>query len=334
MRLYLYIDHTCTIMYFIDSNRASAVLYNWLLSNKIKGKVLMAANICETVPATYYKCGIDVSFCDIEEETLSPNKDEILKLLNVNNDVNILHYNHTYGAELTADDDFLNYIHHNFSNLIIIEDKCLSIPDVRTPINKKNVDLILYSTGHTKVINLGYGGYGITKEKWKYCDFSTKYNSVYETDFDNHIKYCHANESKVNKEIITSNWINTDSSLLPKNYLLNIEEAIPTHLCHKDKINSIYNKYLKRISLGDLYNNWRYNIVVKNQKECLSALFANGLYASNHYKSLGSGYFLDLEFPNCDYIYNHVINLFNDFCYTIEQAERTAKLLYSLAKPL
>ncbi len=55
-------------MITVANYRACGILYNFLKSNSISGKVLMPANICETVPATYLKAGLDIEFFDISNK--------------------------------------------------------------------------------------------------------------------------------------------------------------------------------------------------------------------------------------------------------------------------
>ena len=44
-------------MYTVIGKRASSILYSWLTSNQIQREVIIPANICESVPATYLKAG-------------------------------------------------------------------------------------------------------------------------------------------------------------------------------------------------------------------------------------------------------------------------------------
>jgi hypothetical protein len=71
---------------------------------------------------------------------------------------------------------------------------------------------------------------------------------------------------------------------------------------------------------------WRFNLRLAHKEAVLGRIFEAGLFASSHYQSLvgimgeGTGtHASDLDM--------HVLNLFNDHHYTIEMAERTARII-------
>lgn len=91
---------------------------------------------------------------------------------------------------------------------------------------------------------------------------------------------------------------------------------------HRERLNKIYRENLPQcLQLEEKFQHWRFNILVENKEEVLKAIFENGLFASGHYKSQAPGC------PNAQYLYEHVINLFNDFYYTEEKAIRTCKII-------
>ena len=94
----------------IRGSRASAILYNFLLSNDVKGKALIPANICETVPAAYLKAGVDICFCDIDFGTWLPDEKQIWAIIEENPDITVMHYNRTYGCEANRE-RFFHEIH-------------------------------------------------------------------------------------------------------------------------------------------------------------------------------------------------------------------------------
>ena len=313
----------------IFGSRASSILYNWLISNDVSGEVLMAANICETVPGTYYKAGIKLNFCDIDFKTFQPDSQQIEDYLTRNRKINILHYNHTYGCIMPNEKEFLKSLKEKFPNLIIIEDRCLSIPDLEIP--EVESHLVLYSTGNTKFINIGFGGFAFTSDEWKYEHEQVCFLEKDLLAFENHVRCCHNNALSIDYSIIGSNWISPDLVMDDGEYFKKIKIEYEKSLVHKMKINEIYNNFLTFCSMGNEYQNWRYNILVKNKEYCVRKLFENGLFASSHYKSLGSGYFTQQKYSVCDWLESHVINLFNDFCYDADKAYNTAMLLCDIA---
>ena len=86
----------------------------------------------------------------------------------------VLHYNHTYGAVLEQDNCFITKIRTNYPDTIIVDDRCLCIPALE--ITKGDADLYLFSTGNTKVVDVGFGGFAFMQDRWQYRIMDTSYN--------------------------------------------------------------------------------------------------------------------------------------------------------------
>lgn len=306
--------------------RACGVLYNILKANEIKGKVLMPANICETVPATYTKAGIECIFCDISEKDWQIDKKQALGYIRDNN-ITVLHYNHTYGYICHEDDEFIKMVKKNFDNIFIVDDRCLCFPEVDKVNN--DADLVLFSTGKLKCVDMGTGGIGVIADECDYDVFFMEYSEDDEVKFENHMKQCRKNNSHVDKDILLTNWLNTEE--------LNIEYSEIRDMMrkakeHKSKLNDVYSELPG--CMQEDYCKWRYQLLLYNASECREALFQAGLFCSSHYKSLGNGFFTEKRMPVCEYLEKHIVNLFNDFYYTLDQAQKTKQILDKLANPV
>jgi len=150
-------------------------------------------------------------------------------------------------------------------------------------------------------------------------------------EFDRHIKECHSENLPINKEIILSNWLEITNGLR-KDYFDTIKKVAIKSREHKKMLNEIYSNIQGSLPLD--YCSWRYQLLLENAQECIKALFDNGLFCSNHYKSLGNGYFDDVYTPNAVYLESHIVNLFNDFRFSCEQAIRTTEILKQIAIPI
>ena len=64
--------------------RASVILYNFLVDIPRKNTFLLPANVCPIVPAVYLKAGVSFEFVDINLETLEMNPRVILSKLKKN----------------------------------------------------------------------------------------------------------------------------------------------------------------------------------------------------------------------------------------------------------
>lgn len=310
--------------------RACGILYNFLKANSITGKVLIPANICETVPATYMKAGMDIAFFDISKKDFMPDIYLLYNILQNDKTVTVLHYNHTYGyLDRDSNKQLFCSIKNRFPKIIIVDDRCLCKPSIND--TDCFADLCMYSTGNVKYVDIGYGGFAHVGDGFNYVDFPLVYNKQAEIEFDKHIKQSHAEHCSVDKHIMLGAWLNNsgiDSEILNSEVkkLLNETES------HKSKINQIYS--VLRGKLSEKYNDWRFQILVENQEECLRAIFDNGLFASKHYMSLGNDYFDSTKTPNAEWLEAHVINLFNDFRFSIEQARQLVDVLNSVMVPI
>lgn len=271
-------------MRLVHAYRACKLLYDFIVSNDIVGKVLLPANVCSDVVETITEAGAMPEFVDIDKSTLCMDEQEALKGVSYSK---ALLFVHTYGVESDYESFFRRAKDAN-PEIAIIDDKCLCWPDLNTDFSTE-ADLVLYSTGAKKQLDLGGGGYGLLK--------------------------CSRIDSKRG---------------FGNSVLLNNEDPVGCQsidhyhhvLSHRNTISKIYGTNLpSSIQLPKQFQKWRFNIVVNNKEDVLKALFANGLYASGHYKPLKD------NCPNAKWLYDHIVNLFEDGYYTEEQAIKTCKVI-------
>jgi hypothetical protein len=129
---------------------------------------------------------------------------------------------------------------------------------------------------------------------------------------------------------LKSNWLEISDEY--PDYYERVSEKMETTKEHKERINSIYSCIPGSMDIS--YCDWRYQLLIENAEECKRALFSQNLFCSSHYKSLGDGYFDDTQTPNCEYLEAHILNLFNDFRFTEDQAKRATEILCGIAKPV
>lgn len=273
-------------MIFTSAHRASKVLYDYLKSVSISNKPwILPANICDCVPQTFAEAGVLIEYVDIEQNTWCINQQQTLQHLETGNYAGVL-YVHSYGVEDTPH-DFFRKIKNINSDIYIVDDRCLCLPQLQ--MNDTIADLILFSTGAKKQVNLNGGGYSLGNQTISRCD--VRGDSFLSGD----------------------DWIYDFDSL-------EIQKA--KAVIHRERLNKIYRENLpKCLQLEEKYQHWRFNIMVENKDEILKALFDNGLFASGHYKSQSD------NCSTAKYLSEHVINLFNDFYYTEEKVIRTCEII-------
>lgn len=196
---------------------------------------------------------------------------------------------HTYGVE-TDFAPFYRQLRAANPDILIVDDRCLCMPSFEP--NTYDADLVLYSFSEKKQVNLGKGSMAYVSEHVRYEECSIPAQSF----------------------LTKEKWNLNEGEVLA---------AMDAAIAHKEKLNAIYKKKLpKEIQLPGAYQHWRFNILVQNKEEILKALFDAGLFASSHYKALS-----EESAPIATNLSAHVINLFNDFYYTEEQAIKTCEII-------
>lgn len=320
--------------------RASTVLFKFLISNCKGYHFLIPANVCPVVALVLIKADVEFSFIDIDSDTHSGNESEYLSFLSSHNDKNIgLIYVNSYGCkhETAA---FYQKIRQINSRVIIIEDNCLCIPVLNREDPVENVDLELFSTGYSKYVQLqNEGGYGIIRNELSYLDYKSDFNKN---------GYCEQQHQIVELQKTGGLFVYSENGWLPtntclsnhytlKSYFDDINQQIALSESHKHEINALYDEFIPdTIKMGKEYSLWRYNLLLPTKEtrdSIIDALFAEGLYCSAHYKSIAS-LFQNKFCKIAEDESNRIINLFNEIKYSKEMAIKTAKIVCSVCDKL
>ena len=306
------------------ANRACSLIYSYIKKYN-QGTWLLPVNVCPDVPLTFNLAGIDIEFVDIDSTTLCIDTQECLARLarNPNKYAGIV-YVRTYGF-LTDTSQFVRDCKSITPSLKIIDDRCLCIPQ-RNP-HSYNADMVLYSTGHCKQIDLSGGGLAYYQTEEPYViDSFLLYDG---TDEEALYKEAYAKNDRMRK--MPKGWLKLSNYKAWQDYMQEIEEKVSDRLNYRDKLNRIYSRNLpKTIQFDSKYNDWRFNIMVPSsmKQEILRALFDKGLFASTHYHSVNRLFNKD-KYPVSDALFSKVINLFNDKNYSEDMAKKTCDVIAS-----
>lgn len=309
-------------MKIIQAPRASAILYQLLMSQKEKRTWLMPANICPIVPITFMKAGVSFEFVDISAETLHMDLDQAEAQIR-KREIGGMLYAHTYGEE-SPPDDFFKFAKSLNPELILVDDRCLCVP---TFDERSSADVVMYSTGYAKIVELNVGGYAFMQDDVVYQPVHLRHNPSHHDEVE--ISYKLAIQNHDRFEYRDSDWLDTDSQLPSWNeYRRQIEDMLVSSLTHRKILNGIYSSRLpEQIQLlPQNYQTWRFNIRVKSKTPIMNAIFANNLFASSHYASL-AGIMSDRRATVAESLANDVINLFNDHHFTSQMAERVCEII-------
>jgi hypothetical protein len=310
-------------MKIIQAPRASAILYNLLKSQGNANPWLLPANICPIVPLTFFKAGIPFEFIDISAETLHMDLEQAGGRLERGAYGGIL-YTHTYGEPSTPD-DFFRQVKSRFPNLLLLDDRCLCVPDLDPP-QEMSADVALYSTGYAKIVELNFGGYAFLKEDVLYQPGQLPFAPQALEEIERGYKQAIQNKSPY--VYTDSDWLQTDADLPAWNdYRRQIEAGLDASLKHRDTINGIYARcFPPEIQLSRAYQTWRFNLRLKTKEQVLEGIFASGAFASSHYVSL-AGIMVPGRCPQAEILAKEIVNLFNDYHFDPQKAEQVCAVV-------
>jgi hypothetical protein len=313
-------------MTIVHGIRASALLLGLISANRWSGRFLLPANSCWMLPATIVKAGSSFEFVDIREETLELDWDQALaKLRRDREEFSGLIYIRPYGAALPVDDRFRE-VKEIDPDLIVIDDRCQMAPSVVT--NPSVADVALFSTGATKVVDLGWGGLaqlgpGVAYQR-REVPFAPAAESALATQIEE------ATEARSRLDGIDGAWLDaSEPGTELAEYVNEISAKTAGALEHKARLNEIYSRSLPvEIQLPSGYHDWRFNIMVPAKDELLRRIFDAGLFASGHYPSL-AGVLSDDIAPAAEALHGRVVNLFNDHRFSELQATEVCDVIVS-----
>src|SRR5258706_1234322 len=305
----------------VQAPRASAILYHLLVSQQQRQTWLLPANICPIVPITFLKAGVPFELVDISAVNLHMDLEQVEELVK-SREVGGLLYAHTYG-DISTPDDFFQSLKSINPKLIIVDDRCLCIPEFEV---LSSADVVLYSTGYAKIVELGFGGYAFMKQGVDYQPISLLFNAEHYLGIENSYKLAIQNDVKYSYH--DSDWLQTDADLPAWNeYREQVQSALGLSLNQRETLNKIYASRLpQEVQLPERYQTWRFNIRVPNKMQILKAIFDNGLFASSHYASL-AGIMSEDRAPVAQALASEVINLFNDNYFDEQKAERVCEII-------
>lgn len=305
----------------IVGNRACGILFRYI--KPIGGKWLLPANVCPVVPFTFVAAQVPFEFVDIDKQTLCIDEETVKEKVQNDKTIKGVLYVHTYGSEQDID-AFVERVREKSVDVKIVDDRCLCRPEISSP--KTSANVVLYSTGYAKYLDLGGGGYAWLQEGEKVYSGDI----IYEKDtLDEYFKSLQLSNRQYVQNEAPKHWLNAaieKNGLKIRKYFKTIQFQLRQADIHKQEINDIYKTISAHGTLGTNMNNWRYSLLVERKEEVLSEIFSAGLFASSHYCP-SSRLFTQEYFPNAEWLYARIINLFNDKYISVEQARHIVDII-------
>ena len=289
-------------------NRATLVLYNFLLSNNFRKPFLIPSNVCPIVPTVFLKANVDFEFVDIDD-TMALNQTETLFKIKSEKYSGII-FVHAYG-KLFDVKSFFDDIKSITNDICIIDDRCLCVPDTKL-LHSDNADLILYSTGYSKYVELGYGGWGVINDSFKYQSNILDYNEIdYQCLLESHRNSL---ENNTQFQLKKTRWLNSRKfEISAKDYFEKVNHTLEKIKHQKTLLNNIYKTEIpSELQMPDEYNMWRFNILTNEREVILKKIFLKKLFAGKNYPSVAY-MFKGKATIVAEKYEKKIMNLFNDF---------------------
>ncbi|HEX4966686.1 MAG TPA: hypothetical protein VF173_38100 [Thermoanaerobaculia bacterium] len=275
--------------------RACGILYNLLRSLPGDRPFLLPANVCPVVPMTFRKAGRELRCLDLDPEDLGMDVQRCLKTVAERPEdwAGVL-YVRPYGAETAGAEGFFRDLKELRPDLLVIDDRCLCAPDCDGERLSTAADVTLFSTGRTKPVDLGFGGFAHCRGEVPYRRFADEAGS----------------EDWLDLSVAGLEW---DA------YRSAVREELPKAQEQRRRLNAIYEAALPvGVRLPAPFQGWRFHLRVSEPDRLVERLFAAGLFASRHYASLGAAG----QFPVAERLHRQIVNLFNDRYFDAERARR------------
>ncbi len=308
-------------MQIVQAPRASAILYSILAQSADSRPWLLPANICPIVPITFLKARVPFQLVDISAATLHIDLELVQAQIQTRRFGGLL-YAHTYGEQSTPV-GFFSTLKNLDPEFLIVDDRCLCIPDLEPT---HPADVILYSTGYAKIVELNSGGYAFVKDGLRYQPVHLPFNPIHHDELEKLYKEAvQAREKYIYED---SDWLETATPLAAwYDYQQQIEAGLKASLEQRALLNHIYASRLPReIQLPQEYQTWRFNIRIKNKSRVLKAIFNSGLFASSHYASMADSLAEGIALQ-ASTLAAEVVNLFNDRHFEEGKAQRICDVI-------
>lgn len=304
-----------------------------------RGVFLLPANICPVVPLAFLAAGRRFEFIDLEPESLCLDPVALRCRLRSAQRPPVagLVYARSYGASLDASELFreLKSLH---PGLLVIDDRCLSLPELNPDdVDWQGADAVLFSTGYSKPVDLGFGGFAHLVDGATYSKRGREYDPADLSRITRLYKACirrrrpiYGDDSGAEKRRALERfaWLDTRAAGPSwAEYSDRVQARAAECEAHRARINATYSERIRssaRLAAG--YHGWRFQIRVADPDLLQRRLFEAGLFASRHYFPAAL-LFGGEPCPVASALHDEIVNLFNDHRVSESEAERVCRIV-------
>jgi len=306
--------------------RAATAIYLVLSELKQKNKyVLVPANICYAAVFPIISAGLIPLFCDVDKYSGNITISSVKEALN--SDVVAAIIPHMYGNPIQD----IKELHSIFleNNVIMIEDCASLMTNEMTSSTPGTVgDYVLYSTGYSKTVDLGFGGilysktYSLSNMEQDLSELPL-FNDKFEKETSLFSKIYRLLRNQRHESNLSKDFYGCLNNSFKDNFLYRIDKSKQDLILEKvkeldDVISSRRYKYLYyKNKLQDKYDiyfytdsavPWRFNILVKNRDDFVKYCLENELPISDWYPCVTPVFGIDKRFDGAAWHEKHIVN--------------------------
>ena len=272
-------------MKIVFETRASTILFNLAAETFRTGaRFLLPANVWSVMPLALLAAGRPFEFVDLDPESLCMDWTRLRERITARNKPSVaaVLYARTYGIEGDAG-ALLRELKALDNKLLLIDDRCGGRPEPDSALaDPQGANVVLYSTGYGKYVDLGFGGFAHMHDEVAYRSRPRpfEHSHLRETTslYKQHIDlaspiYPGAWPAPSHPLWRFGNWL---AAAAPEVSWANYREAIVTQRAeadrHKAKLNAIYRDTVPgEAQLPTRFHQWRFQFRVSEKKA-----FSNG----------------------------------------------------------
>jgi dTDP-4-amino-4,6-dideoxygalactose transaminase len=324
-------------MRVVTACRASTILYH-LACSRPTGVCLVPANVCPVVPLACLSAGWQLEMVDLDPETLCCDWPALeARVEGGSPPVTALVYVRTYGAMGDAGPLFQR-LKALAPQLCIIDDRCVTRPetDLERP-DMQGADVVLFSTGYAKYVDLGLGGFAFLDDTVRYEEHQRPFQAqalaeviaLYKRAIaEDRPLYIDGTDDPARQQLQEMAWLDT------RPLELSWREMRRKVIAERDRAdrwkrrcNAIYRQIIPEpAQLPAALHSWRFQVRVHDKHELLRQIFDAGLFASGHYFP-ASILFGGTSCPEARKLYDEIVNLNNDRYISEQQVTQLAEIV-------
>lgn len=319
----------------VFETRASTVLYRLAVAVRANpGVFLIPANVCPSVPLALAAARRDVEFLDLDPGTLCIDPGHVEARLRARSKPTVagIVFVRTYGFERNSS-DFFRGLRALSRDVLVVDDRCLGPARLELAEDDlQHADAVVFSTGHAKAIDLGYGGFAHLRSTVPYALANRDYDR---RDLEKVTGLCRsaiaagrplcmsANRQEALMHFSQYRWLDTSSPQWTwSEYMHRVEQQRGKVEARRQRINAIYERHVPAsVRLGPGFDSWRFQLRAPDSHGLLRKLFAAGFLASAHHYP-ASRLFGGQSCPVAETLSTQIVNLFNDLRISEGEAEK------------